>query len=126
MLYGGMVWSEVTSMRRFPGVVRWILMVAALLLLGGSAPAAPSTSSEGDGAGEQKQGIAELPLAARFAISRVLGQEDERYRVQGGPGGYGLENPDQGLSARLGAGGGGGAARGRAGVAARTFGLGLR
>jgi len=104
MPYHGMVWSEVTSMRRFPGVVRWILMVAALLV-GGIAVAATRTSSAGDGAGEQQWGIAELPLAARFAISRVLGQEDERYRAQGRPGGYGLENPAQGLSARLDAGG---------------------
>jgi hypothetical protein len=58
--------------------VRWILMVVALLT-GDIAPAAASTSSGGDGPGEQKWGIADLPLAARFAISRVLEQEDERY-----------------------------------------------
>jgi hypothetical protein len=91
-------------MRRFPGVVRWILM-AATLLTGDIAAATAGTSSEGDGAGEQEQGITELPLAGRFAISRVLGQEDERYRARVEPGGYGLENPAQGLSARLDAGG---------------------
>jgi hypothetical protein len=83
-------------MRRCPGVPRWILIVAALLRVG-IAPAAASTPSVCDMTVEQKRGIAELSLAAPFAISRVLGQEDERYQVpRAGPAVTGLRIPRRG------------------------------